>query len=200
MNARTHIKHALNGKPSKKHIRRRCGLRGVFQTATAALSVIALLQCGSPMPSKEHSPAELQPGARATSSSIAKNEREQPAALGEDWPARMHDIQRTGVTGEAIGPPLTPAWTYTTERAPVPAWTESPAIHDYLHNWYDLKPRQHFDRCMDVAVAGTRVFFGSSVSGTVTCLDISDGRELWSFFTDAPVRFAPHVAANRVYF
>jgi putative pyrroloquinoline-quinone binding quinoprotein len=120
-------------------------------------------------------------------------------AQAEDWPARLHDIQRSGVTAERIYPPLTPAWACTTKRGPVPAWTESPAIHDYLHNWYDLKPRQNFDRCFDVAVVGGFVYFGSSKSGAVTCLNAADGQEVWTYFTNGPVRFAPHVVDGKVY-
>jgi Concanavalin A-like lectin/glucanases superfamily/PQQ-like domain/Domain of unknown function (DUF2341) len=121
-------------------------------------------------------------------------------SVAEDWPTRLHDVHRSGVTQEQVGMPLSPAWTYTTSRAPAPAWTESPAVHDYLHNWYDLKPRQNFDRCYDVAVAGGLVYFGSSASGAITCLDASKGgAEVWTFFTGGPVRFAPHVANGKVY-
>lgn len=65
-------------------------------------------------------------------------------AHADDLPTRLHDVYRSGVTPERIYPPLTRAWVFTTKRGPLPAWTESPAVHDYLHNWYDLKPRQNF--------------------------------------------------------
>ncbi len=118
----------------------------------------------------------------------------------EDWPTYLKDIHRGGVTAEELALPLAEDWVFTTARGPALAWVESPAAHDYLHDHYDLKPRQHFDRCFHVAIVGQRVFFGSSVSGTVTCLDAADGgRELWTFFTDGPVRFAPQVTATGVY-
>ena len=121
--------------------------------------------------------------------------------FAEDWPAHRKDVYRTGITGERLMLPLEQVWCKTTSRAPVPAWTESPAIHDYLHNHYHLKPRQHFDRCFDVAVVGNRVYYGSSVSGAVHCLDATDGgKTLWTFFTEGPVRFTPHVDGGRVYF
>ena len=113
---------------------------------------------------------------------------------------RMKNIHRNGITKEQLVLPLQTAWVYTTVRVPKRAWTESPSLHDYLHNHYNLKPRQHFDRCFDVAVAGSRVYFGSSASGAVTCLDAKrKGEKLWTFFTDGPVRFAPHVHNGRVY-
>ncbi len=122
-----------------------------------------------------------------------------PAGAEEDWPTRMHDVYRSGITPEQLALPLSPAWTHTASSAPSPAWTESPARHDYLHNAYDLKPRQHFDRCFEAVAVGDRLYFGSSVSGAVTCLDTATGDEVWTFFTGAPVRFAPHVADGKVY-
>ena len=122
-------------------------------------------------------------------------------ASAEDWPARMKDMHRGGISSEKLSLPLECVWKHTTKRAPAPAWIESPARHDYLHRHYNLKPRQHFDRCFDVAVVDGRVYFGSSTSGAVTCLDANNGgKTLWTFFTGGPVRFAPHVAGGRVYF
>ena len=119
---------------------------------------------------------------------------------GGDWPMRLHDAARGGVTSESLSVPLSRGWTHTTRRGPAPAWTESPARHDYLHNYYDLKPRQGFDRCFDVAVAKGRVYFGSSRSGAVTCLLARDnGKVAWTFFTDAPVRFAPQIVGEKLY-
>jgi len=92
----------------------------------------------------------------------------QPTA--NDWPTRLHDIRRSGVTPEQLKLPLVKVWTYTSDT-PSPAWSESPPIHDYEHEWYNLKPRQNFDRCFDVAVVGNLVYFGSSTSGAVTCIN-----------------------------
>ncbi|MBN2291379.1 MAG: PQQ-binding-like beta-propeller repeat protein, partial [Pirellulales bacterium] len=114
---------------------------------------------------------------------------------------RMKNVHRNGITAEQLALPLEQAWMHKTKRPPMPAWTESPAKHNYLANTYNLKPRQNFDRCFDVAVAGSRVYFGSSAGGTVTCLDAGGGgKKLWTFFTDGPIRFAPHVTNDRVYF
>lgn len=199
MNELAHIQHNPNGECRVPHVRGRRGLFGAAPITFAALLALALGQCGPPAPPGKQHAAGLQSAPGILSTRLAKNQEPSPAA-GKDWPTRMHDIQRTGVTGEIVSLPMTPAWTYATKRAPAPAWTESPAVHDYLHKWYDLKPRQHFDRCMDVAVEGARVYFGSSTSGAVTCLDLQDGSERWSFFTDAPIRFSPHAVGGRVYF
>jgi outer membrane protein assembly factor BamB len=118
----------------------------------------------------------------------------------EDWPTYRKDIHRGGVTSEKLELPLALDWACKTSRAPTAAWTESPAAHDYLHGHYNLKPRQNFDGCFQVAVVGQRVYFGSSVSGAMTCLDAKCGDQKWTFFTDGPVRLAPTVADGKVYF
>jgi len=123
------------------------------------------------------------------------------AGAAGDWPARMCDAQRSGVSPVRLSFPLRQKWVSGNAQRPRPAWTESPAKHDYLHNFYNMKPRQSFDRCFDVAVVGNRVYFGSTATGAVTCLDnAAGGRVVWTFLTDGPVRFAPHVANGRVTF
>lgn len=122
------------------------------------------------------------------------------SAQAEDWPTRMHDTQRSGVSQMKLSVPLVQKWRVATPK-PMKAWTEAPAQHDYAHNYRDLKQRQNFDSCSDVVIAGSLVYFGSSVDGTVTCVDnATGGREVWRYATDGPVRFAPHVAEGRVYF
>jgi outer membrane protein assembly factor BamB len=120
--------------------------------------------------------------------------------FAEDWPTRLHDIRRGGITTEQLYVPLLQAWVYETDNAPEPAWTESPALSDYYNNFKDLKPRQSFDYSFDVAVANGFVYFGSSITCEVTCLDMTTGQTVWTFFTEGPVRFAPTVAADKVYF
>jgi outer membrane protein assembly factor BamB len=121
------------------------------------------------------------------------------SAAAEDWPTRLYDKHRSGITSESLTLPLTERWTYDTARRPAPAWTESPAPHDHYRDYYNLKPRQNFDFAFDVAVAGNFVYFGSSRSGTVNCLNAATGDTVWTFFTEGPVRLCPTVAGGRVY-
>jgi len=117
----------------------------------------------------------------------------------QDWPTYMEDNHRSGVSQAYLSVPMTLAWTYQAPSVPEPAWTESPATHDYLHDWFDLKARQNFDACFNTTIAKGRVYFGSSVTGEIICLNLATGQQVWSFFTDAPVRFAPTLASDRVY-
>ncbi|MCP4641904.1 MAG: DUF2341 domain-containing protein [bacterium] len=164
----------------------------------AAVGIVALccFGCGKPA----STPPTVAPEPVTTPAAPADPTPGPSVLAGEDWPTQRHDIQRSGISSEYLGAPLTPLWTYATAAPPAPAWTESPAVHDYLHKWYDLKPRQSFDRCFDVAVVGERLFFGSSVTGAVTCLDAGTGDEVWVFFSGGPVRFAPQVVSDSVYF
>src|SRR5512140_193287 len=109
-----------------------------------------------------------------------------------DWPTYQHDYQRSGLTQEGLEFPLTLAWVHQT-KAPAPAWTDPPKADDYASPQTPLKPRLAFDRAHHVAVAGERVYFGSSVEHTINCLSADTGVTHWLFFTDGPVRMCPTV-------
>ena len=48
-------------------------------------------------------------------------------------------------------------------------------------------------------IARGTLFYGSPADCKVYALDAATGRELWTFFTDGPVRFAPAVWQDRVF-
>jgi outer membrane protein assembly factor BamB len=115
----------------------------------------------------------------------------------DTWPTFLHDIDRTGKSTETISVPLYVQWTYHARHAPKPAWPASytswaGGVSDPDH-W-----RQSFDKTFHVVSADNRIFFGSSADNKVYCLDAATGKELWSFFTEAPVRFAPTVSGTSV--
>ena len=116
-----------------------------------------------------------------------------------DWPTYLHDNARTGITPEKIPVPLEIRWVHQARRPPEPAWPP-PANQDFWHGRFNLRPRVIFDRAYHVVSADGRVFYGSSADDQVRCLDIETGEELWSFFTEGPVRLAPQVAEGGLYF
>ena len=106
-----------------------------------------------------------------------------PAA---DWPMWGGNAARTGVTSAELPEQLHLNWVLRL-RHPEPAW-------------HSNQPKVQFDRAYEPVVAGKRMFVGSMVSDRVTAYDTDTGDELWRFYTEGPVRLAPAVFNDRVYF
>lgn len=106
-------------------------------------------------------------------------------AHANDWPTYRGNADRSGFTSEALTGKLALDWSYNQAQAPNPAWPRD--------------ARMAFDWAHHVVVADGRVFLGSSADGTVRALDATSGRELWMYFTDGPVRFAPTVWQDQVF-
>ncbi len=115
------------------------------------------------------------------------------------WPTYMHDNGRSGVTREQVALPLYKSWEYRTRVAPAPSWPP-PANQDFWNNFQALPPRVTYDRAFHIVSDGTRVYFGSSSEDQVFAIDLATGEKLWSYFAEGPVRLAPTVADNKVYF
>jgi outer membrane protein assembly factor BamB len=113
-----------------------------------------------------------------------------------DWPTYQHDTSRVGYTGEALAVPLVKRWEFASPTVPVLAW---PGEEGRSFEGYAMVNRIRFDEVFHVAIAGGRVFFGSSVDGRVFCKNLQTGREEWTFFTNGPIRLAPMVADGRLY-
>jgi outer membrane protein assembly factor BamB len=123
------------------------------------------------------------------------------SAAAADWPAYMHDNQRSGVSDEQLDQALALAWVYPRTQPPARAWADEAKFDYYVGSarQQPLKPRLVFDGVNHVVAAGNLVFFGSCTEHTVNCLDATTGQLKWSFFTDGPVRLAPTFAGGRVY-
>jgi outer membrane protein assembly factor BamB len=121
-------------------------------------------------------------------------------ASAGDWPTHMHDNHRSGTTTEQLSLPLDEHWVRSTSRRPRPSWAETSALQNFWWGWYDQKSRVNVDRAFHVVVVADGLYFGSSNSDKVTCLDARNGVERWRFFSGGPVRFAPTVDSGNVYF
>jgi outer membrane protein assembly factor BamB len=102
-----------------------------------------------------------------------------------DWLQYRGDAERSGSTDEKLPAELSLAWTYQPAHPPVPAWPRD--------------DRMHFDRTHDVVIGGGVLLFGTSADDRVVALDPATGRERWTFYCDAPVRFAPAIYQDRAY-
>jgi len=117
-----------------------------------------------------------------------------------DWPTYRSDNARSGVTAETVKLPLTQCWVFQPRHAPQAAWSEPNPRP--VGGWYgqtELR-RVHFDDAFHVTVSAGAVYFGSSADGKVVSLDAATGRERWSTLTGGPVRLAPTIWRDKVYF
>src|SRR5687767_1227698 len=93
-----------------------------------------------------------------------------------DWPMARFDAGRRAASPQVLADKLHLQWT---RRYPVltPAWPD--------------QPKMLFDQAYDPIVSGQRLFLASSKHDWVAALDTRTGKELWRFFAEGPVRFAP---------
>ena len=101
-----------------------------------------------------------------------------------DWPMWRYDAGRTACSPEALPADLKPLWV---RRLPPPA----PA-------WPTSQPKLQFDACDQPVVAGKLIFVPSSATDKVTAYETETGREVWRFYAEAPVRFAPVAFKDKV--
>ena len=118
---------------------------------------------------------------------------------GNDWPRYQHDNRNSGITSEKLEFPLNPSWQYISQHAPNPAWP-APARQDYWHHIPKLAPLITYDRAFHVTTLDNRIYFASSADHKIYCLNAHSGKEIWTFFTNAPNRIAPAISDNKLYF
>ncbi|MCF6310828.1 MAG: PQQ-binding-like beta-propeller repeat protein [Verrucomicrobiales bacterium] len=102
-----------------------------------------------------------------------------------DWPMWRHDAGRTAESKERFDvDKLELLWL---RRLPV----IKPAYRD---------ARLQFDKGYEPVAADNRLFIGSNLDDSVTAFDATSGKQLWKFFTEGPVRFAPVVWEGKLLF
>ena len=93
-----------------------------------------------------------------------------PVGFCEDWPTYMHDNARSGFTSEVVVlEELKPGWVHTSPAPPQRAWGNGMPWDAWSFN--GSVPMRDFDSAFFVTVAGQDIFFGSSVTNSVHCLD-----------------------------
>lgn len=116
----------------------------------------------------------------------------------EEWFAYRGNNGRTGYAGVELPRRLRPMWTQHV-APPAPAWPP-PAARSFWQNLKSIEPRIVDDQAMHPVVSPAGLLIGSSADDSVTLFDREDGTVLWRFTTDGPVRYAPTVVADRVFF
>lgn len=107
------------------------------------------------------------------------------SAAAGDWPMWRYDAGRTAASPEPLPAELSLQWVRQLPP-PRPAWPAS-------------QEKVRFDASYEPVVMGRRIFVGSMVNDSVTAYDTDTGTELWQFFTNGPVRFAPVCDGAHVY-
>lgn len=102
-----------------------------------------------------------------------------------DWPQYRYDAGRTAACPEQLPETLHLDWI---RELPEPR----PAFPGEV--------RLQYDASYEPVVLGSTLFLPSMISDSVTALDTETGAERWRFFCEGPVRFAPVVWQNNVYF
>jgi len=117
----------------------------------------------------------------------------------------MYDNARTGITAENLAlPELNQGWVYTCPVPPQVAWDGGAPWDAWRSssstNVCQLTPQRDFDFVFFVTVVGDLLYFGSSVTDSVHCLDPRNGRQRWFFTTNGPVRYPPSYYDGKLYF
>lgn len=103
---------------------------------------------------------------------------------GADWPMWRNNTGRTAETKARLG--------------------DNPRLH-WSRQLPALKPayrdnRLQFDAGYEPIVLGKKLIVGSSRDDSVTAFDTETGEQVWKFFTDGPVRFAPVGGEGKIIF
>ena len=117
--------------------------------------------------------------------------------LATDWPAYLNGNSRAGATDAKLEPKLNLAWVYKAPAKHQQAW-EGPRSAPI--EGHEMRHRVNFDSSMQVVLSETQAFFGSTVDNNLYCVDAKTGETKWSFPTDGPIRLAPSLANDNIYF
>jgi outer membrane protein assembly factor BamB len=121
-------------------------------------------------------------------------------AIAGDWRFHRHDIRRSGTTAESLSVEiLSPLWLHRASQRPAPAWP-GPARWDAYANIRGLQHMRDYDTAFQITIAGDSLYFGSSVDDCLHCISTTTGERRWWFATDGPIRIAPSIVNDRVYF
>ncbi len=103
-----------------------------------------------------------------------------------DWPMWRYESGRGSWSPDALPDKLQVQWVRELAK-PMPAWPET-------------QPKLQFDAVAQPVIMGQRIFVPSSRNDSVTAYSTRDGKELWRFYANGPVRFAPVASDGRVFF
>ena len=122
------------------------------------------------------------------------------AAEGEEWPTWRGNQNRSGSSEEKLPGELKPAWMWQARHAPNPALRPPRGSAKDGGLGRPLVQTSTNDNAFQMVIAGGKLYFGSSVEESVTCLSVADGKRLWTFYSEGAIRFAPLCHEGKIYF
>ncbi len=105
----------------------------------------------------------------------------------DDWPMWRYDAGRTAASPNSLPSDLQLVW--KREFSPRKQAWDDPLNLDLMT----------YDRSFEPIVKDGRVFLGFNDQDKLLAMDAESGRELWTFFADAPIRFAPLADQDRLF-
>ena len=114
------------------------------------------------------------------------------------WSSHRAGMGRAGYSNQKLSYSETQTW-HRNLSVPTPAWT-SPAQRSYWQQLEGIQPRVTDDWVNHVVADASFVWLGSSGDDTVRCLNVRTGMKEWSFVTDGPVRYAPVLVGELLFF
>ncbi len=115
------------------------------------------------------------------------------SALADDWPMYRRDCLRSAVAEGEIPAKMYLKWLYKSRQKPSPAWPPQGPLGKN-------SPLPTYDYAFQVVVSDNKLFYGSSSENKLVCLNAESGNEIWTYLTNAPVRFAPSISGSSVVF
>ena len=107
-------------------------------------------------------------------------------ANSKDWPQWRFGPGRGSVSPHGLPAQLHLHWTRQLPEA-APAWPAS-------------QKKLQFDLAPEPVAADGKIFVPSSANDSLTAYDTRTGKQLWRFYAEAPIRFAPVAMKERVWF
>jgi outer membrane protein assembly factor BamB len=120
------------------------------------------------------------------------------ASNSSDWPMWRYDSGRRAFVEIDLPEHPKLLWTRQMER-PKRAWPFQGEDY-YTDGNPDQVGKLSFDISYEPVVGGGKLFVPSMVSDRVTAFATSNGAEIWRFYADGPIRFAPLYDKGKVYF
>jgi len=105
-----------------------------------------------------------------------------------DWLQWRFDANRTATTPHQLPAKLHLQW----QKQCLPQ----------VQAWQDTvnRDRMPYDRLIEPVVCNHILYYASTVTDSLTALDTRTGKQLWKFYTSAPIRLAPAIFTNKILF